>query len=234
MANPTDRVLIAGALVDGVGGVLPLPRYESDFCGVPVSQLVFELNDARRLVAWWSKHRVSLLGRAMCDNDDTLVALKRGEKIMFKATNDGKPQAGGGGRGGHSQPRQGGQAKCMSRPPTPAVSLQQASHRRCLEGATLVKMGQHHVRIHISFVSAKDLTKLFSNLNSCLKDHFNGVELRMRMATGDHAVWGGGHPRGLLCGLVDVLRSTRVTQRHGGEGSVLLHGSQQLRPYAVR
>ena len=41
-------------------------------------------------------------------------------------------------------------AECMSRPPTPAVSSQQASHWRCLEGATLVKLGQHHIWIYLS------------------------------------------------------------------------------------
>ena len=94
-------------------------------------------------------------------------------------------------------------AECMSRLPAPTASSRQASHWRCLEGATLVKLGQHHVRIYLSFVYAKELTKLLSNLNWCLKDHFNGVELRMRVARGDDAV--GGRPRGLLSGLVDVL-----------------------------
>ena len=57
-----------------------------------------------------------------------------------------------------------------------------------------------------------------------------GVELWMRVVRGDDA--GGG--RGLRCGLADVLRSARVAQHHGGVGSAQLHGSQQLRPYAVR
>ena len=33
---------------------------------------------------------------------------------------------------------------------SPAVSLLQASHWRCLEGITLVKLGQHQVRMHIT------------------------------------------------------------------------------------
>ena len=76
----------------------------------------------------------------------------------------------------------------MSRPPTPAVLSQQASHWRYLEGVTLVKLGQDHVRIYISFVFAKELTKLRSSLNSCLMDHFNGVELWMSVVRGDDAV----------------------------------------------
>ena len=44
-------------------------------------------------------------------------------------------------------------ARCMSRPLAPAVSSRQASHLKCLEGATLVKLGQDHVRIYLSFVS---------------------------------------------------------------------------------
>ena len=123
----------------------------------------------------------------------------------------------------------------MSRPPAPTVSSRQASHWRRLEGVTLVKLGQDHVRIYISFVFAKELTKLRSNLNSCLMDHFNGVELWMSVVRGDDAVGERqGRPWRLLGGLVDVLRSARVTQCHGGIGSVLLHDSQQLCPCAVR
>ena len=76
----------------------------------------------------------------------------------------------------------------MSRPPAPTVLLRQASHWRCLEGVTLVKLGQDHVRIYISFVFAKELTKLRSILDSCLMDHFNGVELWMSVVRGDDAV----------------------------------------------
>ena len=216
MANPTDRVRIAWALVDGVRGVPPPPQYESDVGGVPVSQLVFELSDATRLSAWWSKHSVRLRGRAMGDNDDTLAAFKTGKQMTFDITNDGKVDP-----------------RLLAVVLVAALSSRQASNWRCLEGVTLVKLGQHHVRIYFSFVFAKELTKLLSNQNWCLKDHFNGVELQMRVARGHDAVLGG-RPRGLRGGLVEVLRSARVAQGHGGGGSVLLHGSQQLRPYAVR
>ena len=59
---------------------------------------------------------------------------------------------------------------------------------------TLVKLGQHHIRIYLSLVFAKELTKLLSKLKSSLKDHFNGVELQMRVARGDDS--GGGGPGG--------------------------------------
>ena len=177
MANPTDRVRIAWALVDGVRGVPPPPQYESDVGGVPVSQLVFELSDATRLSAWWSKHSVRLRGRAMGDNDDTLAALKTGKQMTFDITNDGKVDP-----------------RLLAVVLVAALSSRQASNWRCLEGVTLVKLGQHHVRIYFSFVFAKELTKLLSNQNWCLKDHFNGVELRMRVARGDDAV-GGPTPR---------------------------------------
>ena len=104
MANPTDLVRIAWALMDGVRGVSPPSRYESDVGGVPVSQLVFESSGATRMSAWWSKHRVRLLGQAMDgaqeEEEDDIQRHKRWE---------GGPQAAGGGCGGHVQPRQGSQ-----------------------------------------------------------------------------------------------------------------------------
>ena len=45
-------------------------------------------------------------------------------------------------------------AECMISPPAPAVSSRQASHWRCLVGATLVTLWQHHVLIYLSFVFA--------------------------------------------------------------------------------
>ena len=45
-------------------------------------------------------------------------------------------------------------AECMISPPAPAVLSRQASHWRCLEGATLVTLWQHHVLIYLSFVFA--------------------------------------------------------------------------------
>ena len=46
---------------------------------------MFELSDAMRLSAWWSKHCVRLLVQVIGDNDDMLAALKRGKKMMFNA-----------------------------------------------------------------------------------------------------------------------------------------------------
>ena len=54
----------------------------------------------------------------------------------------------------------------------------------------MVKLGLHHVWIYLSFVFAKELTKLLSNLNLCLKDYFNGIKLLMRVARGDDTVGG--------------------------------------------
>ena len=69
--------------------------------------------------------------------------------MTFNATNDGKVD--------HRllavvvaatlNPEMG--AKCMSRPPAHTASWRQARHWRCLEGATLVKLGQHYIWIYL-------------------------------------------------------------------------------------
>ena len=120
--------------------------------------------------------------------------------MTVNATNNGKvnPRLLVVVRVGHAQPRQG--SRVHDQPTSAAVSSRQASHWRCLEGATLVTLWQHHVLIYLSFVFALELTKLLSNLNLCLEDHFNGIELVARC---DDDV--GERPRELHCGLADVL-----------------------------
>ena len=129
-----------------------------------MSQLVFMSSDAARLSARWSEHRVGLLGRAISVDatnhrkvDPMLLAVVVGATLSPNRV-----------------------ARCMSRPPVRAVLSRQAGHYRWLEGATLVKLGQHHVRVYLSFFFAEELTKLLSNRNSCLKGHSKGVELQMR------------------------------------------------------
>ena len=80
---------------------------------------------------------------------------QREARATLRLRPDGQPRRQGAHRVG-LRGRRGGRAAPA------AVRVRQASHRRFLEGATLVKLGQHHVRIYLSFVSAKDLTKLFS------------------------------------------------------------------------
>ena len=101
---------------------------------------------------------------------------------------------------------------------------------------TLVKLGQHHIRIYLSFVFAKELTKLLSKLKSSLKDHFNGVELQMRVARGDDS---GGRPQGSVGGLAKATTiltkttaaadpaPTKVTARARANSFILKQQQQQ-------
>ena len=62
---------------------------------------------------------------------------------------------------------------------SPAVSLLQASHWRCLEGVRLVKLGKHHIHIYLSFVLAKEHDRLIErrriDLLSCFVRRSNQV-----------------------------------------------------------
>jgi len=53
-----------------------------------------------------------------------------------------------------------------------------------LDGLTLDKTCQHTVRLYLSFLFAKKLGKLLQSLNSCLRDHFNSVQLWTRASSG--------------------------------------------------
>ena len=87
-----------------------------------------------------------------------------------------------------------------------------------------------------SFVFAKELTKLLSNRNSCLKDHSNGVELQMRVARGDDS---GGRPQGSVGGLAKATTiltkttaaadpaPTKVTARARANSFILKQQQQQ-------
>ena len=177
MSNTADKVKVAWALVDGVGGVEPPKDYEpvSDSCDVPSSQLVFDSNDADSLKAWWTEQRLTMLGKAT-KNDD---ALKKGKKITFWALNNGKidqalfPVA-----------------VVAALPPEKILEWHRTSGStapvsgRPLDGLTLDRANQIAVRMYLSFFYAKKLERLLQSLNSCMKDHFNNVQLWAKASSG--------------------------------------------------
>mmetsp|Transcript_26891 Transcript_26891/g.57896 ORF Transcript_26891/g.57896 Transcript_26891/m.57896 type:complete len:1160 (-) Transcript_26891:251-3730(-) len=179
MTNPADRVRIAWALVDGVGGVAPPADYEpvSDTANIPLSHLVFESTDADSLKAWWTEQRIALLGKATLNNDDTLDSLRKGKKITFCAFNSG-----------NIDPMLIAVAIVATIPHEKVVEMCQksanTSSSKPLDGLTLDKTCQHTVRLYLSFLFAKKLGKLLQSLNSCLRDHFNSVQLWTRASSG--------------------------------------------------
>eukprot|EP00574_Skeletonema_japonicum_P006626 CAMPEP_0201737788 /NCGR_PEP_ID=MMETSP0593-20130828/43296_1 /ASSEMBLY_ACC=CAM_ASM_000672 /TAXON_ID=267983 /ORGANISM="Skeletonema japonicum, Strain CCMP2506" /LENGTH=871 /DNA_ID=CAMNT_0048231839 /DNA_START=218 /DNA_END=2829 /DNA_ORIENTATION=- len=190
MSNAADKVKIAWALVDGVGGVDPPKDYEpvSDSCGVPSSQLVFESTDADSLKSWWTEQRLAMLGKATHKND-SLDALKKGKKITFWALNNGKidqvlfPVA-----------------VVAALPPEKILEWHRKSASaapisgRPLDGLTLDRANQITVRMYLSFFYAKKLERLLQSLNSCMKDHFNNVQLWAKASSGglNYVAPGGG------------------------------------------
>ena len=179
MSNPADKVRIAWALVDGVGGVDPPTDYEpvSDSDGIPASQLVFESLDADAVKAWWTEQRIALLGKATSNNDETLELLKKGKKITFCAFNNGK-----------IDPYLIAVAVVTTLPPDKVTELYNKSvsstSSKPLDGLTLDKTCQNCVRMYLSFLFAKKLGKLLQSLNACLKDHFNSVQLWTKATKG--------------------------------------------------
>jgi RNA recognition motif-containing protein len=181
MSNPADKVRIAWALVDGVGGVAPPKDYEPDesACSrsIPTSQLVYESSDPESLKAWWTEHRLTLLGFAVQNNADTLESLKRGKKVTYCAFNNGKID-----RGLLA-------VAVVATLPPPTVEkmyskLSTTTSSKPLEGFVLDKVCQNTVQQYLRFLFSKKLEKLLQSLNSCLKDHFNSVQLWTKASMG--------------------------------------------------
>mmetsp|Transcript_15992 Transcript_15992/g.34806 ORF Transcript_15992/g.34806 Transcript_15992/m.34806 type:complete len:1185 (-) Transcript_15992:250-3804(-) len=179
MSNPADRVRIAWALVDGVGGVAAPADYEpvSEVGDIPSSHLVFESTDVDSVKAWWTEQRIALLGKATLNNDDTLDSLRKGKKITFCAFNNGK-----------IDPMLIAVAVVATLPHEKVSEMFQksanSSSSKPLDGLTLDKICQNSVRLYLSFLFAKKLGKLLQSLNSCLKDHFNSVQLWTKASSG--------------------------------------------------
>ena len=184
MGNPADKVRIAWALVDGVGGVDPPADYEpvSDDGGIPASHLVFESLDADSVKSWWTEQRIALLGKATLNNDETLESLRKGKKITFCAFNNGKIDQYLIAVAVVATLSPDKVAQVYKK--TVAGSSSSSSSSKPLDGLTLDKTCQHSVRMYLSFLFAKKLGKLLQSLNSCLKDHFNSVQLWTKATKG--------------------------------------------------
>ncbi|KAL3770642.1 hypothetical protein ACHAWU_004341 [Discostella pseudostelligera] len=178
MSNPADKVRIAWALVDGVGGVPPPKDYEQDgSVSIPVSQLVYESSDPDSLKAWWTEQRLALLGYTVQNNADTMELLKRGKKITFCAFNNGKID--------HALLAV---AVVATLPPAKVEEmhskLSSSTPSKPLEGFVLDLVCQNTVQLYLRFLFSKKLEKLLQSLNSCLKDHFNSVQLWTKASMG--------------------------------------------------
>jgi len=178
MSNPADKVRIAWALVNGVGNVDPPTDYEavSNNDGLSIKQHVFESLDADSVKSWWTEQRISLLGK-VTNNDETLESLRKGKKITFCAYNNGK-----------IDPYLLAVAIVATLPPEKVMEVSSLggnnNNGKPLEGLTLDKTCQNSVRMYLSFLFAKKLGKLLQSLNSCLKDHFNSVQLWTKATKG--------------------------------------------------
>ena len=181
MSNPADKVRIAWALIDGVGGVAPPKDYEPDesACSgsVPASYLVYESSDPESLKAWWTEQRLTLLGCAVQNNADTLESLKRGKKITYCAFNNGKIDRG-----------LLAVAVVTTLPPAKVEEmyskLSNTTSSKPLEGFVLDQICQNTMQRYLRFLFSKKLEKLLQSLNSCLKDHFNSVQLWTKASMG--------------------------------------------------
>jgi len=180
MSNPADRVRIAWALVDGVGGVAAPIDHEavSEDGGVPPDRLVYDSIDAAALKVWWTERRIALLGRATLSSSDTLESLRKGKKITFCACNNGT-----------IDPVLVAVAVVATLPPSMVAAMSRTPinslpSNKPLDGLVLDRTCQHSVRLYLSFLFAKKLCKLLQSLNSCLKDHFNNVQLWTKASSG--------------------------------------------------
>ncbi|KAL3799913.1 hypothetical protein ACHAW5_005240 [Stephanodiscus triporus] len=179
IGNPSDRVRIAWALVDGVGGVAPPVDYEpvSETCGVPTSHLVFDSMDPVAAKAWWTEQRIALLGRATLNSPDTLESLRKGKSIRFAALNNGKID---------------NMLIAVAVVATASPkSVDEMFHKSAnnpsskpLDGLTLDRTGQNVVRLYLSFLFSKKLSKLLQSLNTCLRDHFDLTQLWTKASMG--------------------------------------------------
>ena len=181
MSNPFDRVRIAWALVDGVGGVVPPPGYDlpPDAEELPSSQLVFESSDAEVVKTWWTEQRIALLGKAVYNQEESISSLKKGKKINFSLSNNGKID-----------------------PMLVAVAVAATLHpdrvsewfKKCddaqnlngptMDGLTLDRHNINCVRMYLSFLFTRKLEKLLQNLDTCIKDHFNSVRIWTKATSG--------------------------------------------------
>lgn len=182
MTNPFDKVRIAWALVDGVGCVSPPADYEpvADNGGIPSSYLVFESSDADSLKSWWTEQRLTMLGKALMNNNESLDVLRKGKRVTFSAFNNGK-----------IDPNLIAVAVVATLPHERVLEWFQKSANsqspngvHPLIGAVLDKNCQTCVRMYLSFLFTRKLEKLLQSLNSCLKDHFNSVQLWTKASSG--------------------------------------------------
>jgi RNA recognition motif-containing protein len=178
MSNPFDRVTIAWALVDGVGGVAPPAGYDfsSDIQGISLSQLVFESSDADAVKSWWTEQRIALLGKATMNNEDASHLLKKGKKIKFCASNDGRID---------TMLISVAIAATLSPGHVSKWFLQSPSGRGpALDGLVLDSHSLHCARIYLRFLFTRKLEKLLNNLDTCIKDHFNSVRIWTKASSG--------------------------------------------------
>jgi RNA recognition motif-containing protein len=182
IGNPSDRVKIAWALVDGVGGVEPPMNYEpvsSEKCGdekhIPSLSRVFDSSDPIVVKAWWSEQRLALLGGVM-NNSDTLESLKKGKQMRFAAMNNGNIDS---------------MLIAVAVVATITPKLVDEMYGKSvdssmplLDGLKLDKTAQNVVRLYLSYLFAKKLGKLLQSLNSCLRDHFDLNQLWTKASSG--------------------------------------------------
>ncbi|KAL7555169.1 hypothetical protein ACHAWF_018782 [Thalassiosira exigua] len=186
-ANPADRVRIAWSLVDGVGNVPPPPGHDPflDPGDLPPGRMVYESSDPDAVRSWWTERRMALLGRATSGTgaapsaapSDATDSLRRGKKVTFCAYSDER-----------IDPALVAAAVAATLPPERVAEFRGANGGsgggKPLEGLVLDKACQNAARLYLGFLFAKKLGKLLQGLNSCLKDHFNSVQLWTKASEG--------------------------------------------------
>mmetsp|Transcript_12256 Transcript_12256/g.25890 ORF Transcript_12256/g.25890 Transcript_12256/m.25890 type:complete len:1191 (-) Transcript_12256:213-3785(-) len=181
MSNPFDKVRIAWSLVDGVGGVSPPPDYDqaADDDSIPPEFRVYESSDADSVKLWWTEQRLSMLGKALTNSSESLEMLKKGKRVTFSAQNNGKIDF-----------NIVAVAVVATLPHERVLQWFQKSNAepsnaaKPLLGSTLDKNCQSGVRKYLNYLFTKKLEKLLQSLNSCLKNHFNSVQLWTKATCG--------------------------------------------------